>query len=279
MQRHTALNLLFNAVGIGLVLALAGYVINSALITEAVPSCTKTFPPATAFQLATPAGAPLTKIDLQARAGLSEWGVRENVSVVEDGPRKLALEVKLGPVEAGPKRDGSAANGVEFRWNTPPLEKASAACLSYSVFLPQDFPYGNGGSLPGFYGTETSSAGSNFAAGDRFGTRILWRADGFGQIDAEPQGGESVALNPTFSFERGRWVQFDQEIVLNKAGAADGAIRLWVDGALVVDNTALELRKSEAASLRGVLAWIGYAREPAGPPAAVRLTPFALSWR
>jgi hypothetical protein len=280
MQRQTALNLIFNAVGIGLGLVLVVYVLNTAFVKEEVPSCAKTYAGAMRFPLTSPDGALLSKIDRQARAGSNEWGTIENTSVVADGPRKAALEVRLNPVETRAGSQSGRANGVEFRWNAPGFEKATSACLSYSVWLPEKFSFERGGILPGIYGAPADVVGEP-AQADRFGTRITWRPDGLAELEAESQGaGFRAPAQQAFPVPVGRWTRLDQEIVLNKDGAANGAARLWVDGELTADLGNLMLRKDDSGRLAGVLADIGYLNEPQpGQQSMLRISPFELSWR
>lgn len=55
------------------------------------------------------------------------------------------------------------------------------AILTYGIFFPAGFNFVKGGKLPGLYGGKTSCTGGDPAV-DCFSTRIMWRADGQGEL-------------------------------------------------------------------------------------------------
>jgi hypothetical protein len=75
-----------------------------------------------------------------------------------------------------------------------------------------------------------------------------------------------------------RWIRMDVEVVLNKPGEPDGAVRLWVDGSLTLDATGIVLRSDDKTWLTGVLAAVGYRRLPE-TPGLLRLSPLEISWK
>ena len=63
-----------------------------------------------------------------------------------------------------------------------------------------------------------------------------------------------VTGDKIYMLPRGQWVSLEQEIVLNKPGARDGALRVWADGALVLEKTGLVIRDKAQTQISGVLA-------------------------
>ena len=63
-----------------------------------------------------------------------------------------------------------------------------------------------------------------------------------------------VATDTSYILPRGQWVSLEQEIVLNAPGAKDGALRVWADGALVVEKKGLAIREKPETRISGVLA-------------------------
>jgi hypothetical protein len=75
-----------------------------------------------------------------------------------------------------------------------------------------------------------------------------------------------------------RWIHLDVEVVLNKPGEPDGAVRLWVDGSLILDAPGIVLRGDDKTSLIGVLAGAGYRRLPEAP-GLLRISPLDIAWK
>lgn len=257
-----------------------GYVAYSWLRTEAEAPCGTRYPAATRFSLQTREGKPLSAIELQARAGLRDFGVVDNAAVVhvEGGPAPEALEVRLRKLPPGADADAIARNGIEFHWAPPGMAHAAATCLSYSVWLPDKFAFGTGGFLPGVFG---KGAKLEPDAADRaLSVFPRWDESGKPMLTAVLEGGEirrisgKVAALPTE-----RWFKIEQEVVLNEPGKADGRIRLWVNGVLALEDLHVPLRRSDDAVLSGVLASIGYQRAPDLSTGMLRVSPFEIAWR
>jgi hypothetical protein len=276
MKSPSAFHLLINGAGVLIGLVVVGYVVYAALRTEEEPPCTSRYPAPMRFGLLANDGKPLSPLELQARAGLREWGVIENATVAADerAPAGAALQVKLamltseGEVEAA----GRPRNGLDFRWTVTGAKAATAACLSYSVWLPEKFDFNEGGTLPGIAGgsPDTPSA---------FGARLQWRVGGEAELAVATAGAPFRPVNqPNFLLQRGRWSQVEQEIVLNTPGAEDGLARLWIDGKLKAEDTTVAFRSDAGAGIAGVTADVGYWRAPA-KPGELRLSAFELAWQ
>jgi len=277
MKNPKHLQLLINVAGAVVGLGVVGYVVYAALHTEIEKPCSERYPAAMRFSLQTSEGKPLSAIELQARAGLRDLGVIDNAAVVRTtgGPAEEALQVKLRPLPNGADAGAVVRNGIEFRWAPPGMENASAACLSYSVRIPDKFDFGGGGFLPGLFGSE----GGRSAAREAFSVAPQWDERGRPWLNAGVEGGEALRVSDTATpLPSERWFRVEQEVVLNAPGQANGTARLWVNGELVAENLAVPLRKDGKALLAGVLAAIGYRRAPA-QPGTVEVSAFDVSWR
>ena len=288
INRKSTINtnmLLFNAAGVLTGLIIVGYTINSYFHTEVVPSCAGRYPKALLLGVEL-SGNPMTPIELQSRAGLREWGVLENAQVVRvpGAPAPAVIEVKLARAKTSPVVDGLPLSGIGMTWVPQGLDTASAACLSYSVWVPQDFDFGRAGSLPGLYGgTRPEPNPVQNDPHKSFSTKISWSFSGDSQptgmfLNApDPRGG---ALGSGFTLARGAWSRVDQELVLNTKDQPDGSYRLWVDGKLVAANPAVLWRRDPAMHINGVAGDVLYmANREAKGSSTLRLTPPVVGWK
>ncbi len=276
MTSQAKFHLLYNVVGGLIGLAIVGYVVYSLTHIEKEAACSARYPAPMRLALHMSDGAAMSPIELQARAGHDEWGVNENATVIADASGGVAVEVKLADVADVETASGRPANGIFYRWTPPGLETAKAGCLSYKLWLPDDFDFADGGLLPGIFGGGPEAASD---AATRLGERPQWRSEGRSALDVAAAGaGYAPITQDGFPLPKGRWVRIEQEIVLNTPGEADGVVRLWLDGDLKGESTNMVLRTDESATIRGVLADIGYTRLPE-KPGTLRITPFELSWK
>jgi Polysaccharide lyase 14 len=280
LNKQTLFHFAFNAIGVLIGLAVVGYVVDSLFITETQAPCSTSYPAPTRFPLQTREGAPVSSIELQARAGLPEWGVIENATVVADpaAPTGAALDIKLAKVpDAGPTT--RPANGVDFRWRPAGIAAAKAACLRYSVWLPDDFAFNTGGLLPGLLGSQPAAAADDDQAA-RFGARPQWRREATGYFAvATAENNYHDISRHSFPIPVGRWIRIEQELVLNTPGEANGMARVWIDGELQAESAGLPWRTDETGKLIGVLVNVGYLNTSANGASSLRLSPFEISWK
>jgi hypothetical protein len=219
--------------------------------------CSGRFGPAVQYSLERGPGELALSSDLQARLAGRDWGVLENASVVAtpNGPTAMALRVNL------PKVSGELPNGLSFSWMQTPAEPKRAVCLCYHVWVPTDFEFGQGGTLPGVFGGETDAArtvGSGFEP-TSFGTHIVWTGSGdlvARVASADHKGSYMPFVASPIELPRGRWVKLEQEIGLNTPGLGDGLMRVWVDGKLRLENERVGWRMNDTSAFRGVDAGI-----------------------
>ena len=175
MTSQTKFHLIFNTLGALIVLTVVGYVVYSLTHTETEAACHARYAAATRLALNMSGGAPMTPMQLQARVGIDEYGVIGNAKVVSDAPGGVAVEVALQPVADVESAGERPANGIFFKWTPSGIGSATAGCLSYMLWLPEDFDFGGGGLLPGIFG-DAKVAGSDAAL--PFGARPQWYAEG-----------------------------------------------------------------------------------------------------
>lgn len=229
-------------------------------------------------------GELMSAYDLQARLAGTDWGLHERAEIVSvaNSPTAGALQIDLARVLPDNGETASKRTGAGFRWAPADMDRPRAACLSYSVFVPEGFDFGPGGRLPGLEGG-TGEASEKPAS--RFATRFAWSDKGVllvhGDVPGAPAGRGIANSRRPETLSRGRWVRLEQEVVLNTPDQKNGILRLWMDGALVHERRDVAYRSTPEARVSGVLAEVAYARQPAKPPANAKvwLTPFELRWK
>jgi len=270
------LNLLINT-GAALVgIILVGYFVYSSMHSDSTLPCSGRFGAATRFSLHTGDGKPLTAIELQARAGARDFGVIDNASVVAvtDGPAAEVMEVKLRKLPAGADPSDTARNGIEFRWSPPGVKGSASACVSYSVWFPKKFQFSGGGTLPGVFASHAAQPSDV-----KITVSAQWDGAGKPLIGTTAESGEIRHMfGQTTALPTGRWIRVDQEVTLNEPGQSNGTARLWIDGALVVEDKRISLRNSADIALAGVLVAAAHRRLP-DDPGMLRLSPVDIAWR
>lgn len=279
MRKVSSGSIVFNLAGVSVLALVAGYMVRSALVTEHTAQCSRRYPAGMQFALDAQDGAPLSTIELQARAGLREWGVLENAKVViaSDSPSGKSLDVSLAKITGS---DAQTQNGLGFVWPVFDLSSAQSACLSYSVYLPENFKFGESGHLPGLTGTGTVSSPEGEATDGTFNAHVGWGQHGEIGIDVRSPytGGSWFGSRRQAEWPRGQWVQVDQEVVMNNPGRANGVLRMWIDGALRVENTSFRVRATDEVKMQGVVADTGFIQS-ANESVVVRLSPFVVQWQ
>jgi hypothetical protein len=255
---------------------------------EAPSPCSARYTAGAQFPPATETAATLDGSKLRTLLGNKGWGLDEDVTIraLPDAPAPLVLEVKLPEGSIDHKNPTAPMGGMGFRWRPGMPAGTTAACLTYHLWLPPDFPFNKGGKLPGLFGGDGPAGGKDVDGQSGFSARYMWRAKGAGEVYAyipgKPDGrGESIDRG-AWTFARGRWVKMEEEVVLNTPGEPDGQLHVWVDGDLKLTHSDILYRTSPALGIDGVMADIffgGKTVEWAAPADTfVRLTPFMLAW-
>lgn len=238
-------------------------------------------------------GQKISPADIQSASFGQDQGVMNNLSIrrLKEGPATFALGVKLEAGAAQPTNPNGPQGGVSFPWRPRGIPSdAASACLTYHVFLPADFEYESGGSLPGLF---ASSSADQINAPDRVDVRFVWGARGSVHQSIVSAGGENPTAFATVvdqhfaGMPRGRWVRIDQEVMLNTPKISNGVTRLWIDEVLRAEVRNSQLRDEPVVTLQGVTADVHFglpslgARYPesrAKKTEQVWITPFELRW-
>lgn len=274
--------ILFNAAAVMIGVAAVAAVVRSFVVSPTSAPCSERYTSSTSFALER-AGVLLTAADLQAGLGGRDAGVIENLHIarLRDAPAPVAMTVDLPKGSAFPHASASLKGGMTFPWETRLLRGRAAACLSYHVLVPADFPFGRGGALPGLSGADAEGR-----TNESFVARMAWRQAGSGGATVRRQSdGQTHAMmadRDGFALPRGRWVKLEQEVVLNTPKQADGILRVWADGHLALERTDMTYRARPETTLSGVAADVFYGSEEGGglapADAKLSLTPFELRW-
>jgi hypothetical protein len=272
--------ILFNAAASLVAIGAIVGVVRTWIAPTALRSCSERYTTSMVFPLERD-GTLLTATDIQARAGGRDAGLLENLEVarLKRGPVPVAMSVELPKGSAAPTSSVVPRGGISFPWLPRSLKDKSAVCLSYQVLLPADFDFNQGGALPGILGQADQS-------GDRFLVRLSWLQGGtIGATNFVTLNGKKFRQQVEgegYTIPRGRWVQIDQEVVLNASDQEDGILRVWIDGALAIDKADFAYRAKPDIALAGVAADVYYSgddvtgRSPAD--AKVWLAPFEIRW-
>ncbi|MFV0296652.1 MAG: polysaccharide lyase [Hyphomicrobiaceae bacterium] len=236
-------------------------------------------------------GAPLAAGELQGQLSDTDWGLMDNIQVVKlrSGPAKAALQVKLPPLPAAGHDNADERAGAGFYWEPEAIRRPQAACLVYSVYVPKGFKFGQGMRLPGLMGNDAIKQDPQTAGAKRrkpeFSARYVFdqqgNADIFAQLPGVQQGRSLGGRESGFGLPHGRWVKFEQEVVLNTPGKKDGSIIAWVDGKLQFKKKGIMARQNDTTTIVGVLAEVtpGVRKADAmSGPEKIWMSPFELRW-
>ncbi len=259
--------------------------INSSFSEKTVPGCKMRYANAGGFGLERSSGELVDAASLQSRLYGDDWGLLDNVSIQRDASanNRAAMRVRFRP--GGERRiaDRTAASGVGFTWRPSQLNTAKAACLNYSIWLPENFEFAEGGVLPGLFGEA-----ANAPEASRFSVHMRWLRSG--KVAAQPHTPSTlrsrvfVVDEDWLKLPRGKWVEIEQEVVLNSPGEENGHLRVWVDGRLGLDRRQMSLRDNEEVRFEGVAFDAYYASKgmkwaPAPAETEVKISPMVIRWK
>ena len=285
MQLPSRMALMLNGAAILIGGASLVVVLRPVFVGSDISTCAERYPSATRLGLDRN-GEPLTSADLQSRVGNTDWGILSGARVVKlrSGPAKHALELDLASAPPVlPKPAGDDKVGMGFAWTPQDMRRSRAACLAYSVFVPEGFSFGKGGRLPGLAGTSGIASESSDTV---FSTRYTWGPGGEADIHTHlpdwPEGRSIGNERGGFGLQPGKWVALEQEVILNSPGKKDGVIRVWSDGRLAFQKTDVVFRTKAAVLISSVLAESVAGEQPPDTkpgPQKIWLTPFELRWQ
>ncbi|MEB3882522.1 polysaccharide lyase [Lyngbya sp. CCY1209] len=186
------------------------------------------------------------------------WGW-ENLEVIDDpsGRFDRVLRVVYPKNSVTPsvaRKEGVPVGGGQFLADLG-MPPADAMRLSYYLRFSENFDFVKGGKLPGLFGGDEISGGNIPDGTNGFSTRLMWRRDGDGEVYAylptSDKYGTSIDRG-AWRFVPGRWYHIEQEVVLNEPGQENGRIRLWVDGAQVINRDDVMFRTTDELKIEGI---------------------------
>jgi hypothetical protein len=272
--------ILFNAAGVVIGVGVLVGLLRPLFITPTPTPCSQRYQHSMTFQLVR-GGVTLSAADLQSSLGGRDLGVIDNLSITSEknGPVPISMSVRLPKGAASPLSAADRKGGMSFPWEPRSLARASAACVSYDVWLPADFDFARAGRLPGLIGADV-------AGQESFAARILWRPGGGGAASLRTLS-SAEARQPAlglegFVFPRGQWFKIEQEVVLNTPKQANGKLVVWIDGTTVGERSDLVFRADPSVAVTGVAADVFYGGDDTTAivprDASIRLSPFELRW-
>ena len=185
------------------------------------------------------------------------WGLN-NRSYARDSEvsgKRLRVTVPAGTIDPGTMAArGEPIGGSGFQ-SKMPGHGVDVARLSYKLRFARDFDPALGGKLPGLCGGSCNSGGKLPNGYDGFSARHVWGPKLHGSVYAYLP--TSVVWGTLLGgagipFKAGVWQLLEQEVKLNTVGRADGYVRVWLDGALVVDSRALVFRYTDELKIESV---------------------------
>lgn len=175
------------------------------------------------------------------------WGPENRTYAPDREVSGQALSIFIGKGSIDPqsmKLRGKPRGGAGFKARLPG-QGYEIAQLSYKVKFPADFQQGRGGKLPGLCGGVCNGGGKMPNGTDGFSARYMWTGNFAASVYAylpssvkygTPVGSRQIPL------AKNRWVQLVQELKLNTPAMANGHIKVWADGVMVVDQQGLTFR-------------------------------------
>lgn len=282
-------SMLVPAAGITLGAFLTLYIVKDQFTDVPTPPCSGRYPSPTEFSLKSADNGPMSAIEFQALVGANEWGVLENanVEVAKDAPAPLVLKVNLPKDSTSLYKASGNGGGLTFRWQPIGFSGASAACLRYSVFVPDTFDFGSGGELPGVYGGKDYRPTTPANGINGFAARLKWTPDGDAAVSVQLPDQNATLVHtlsePGIKLARNRWISIEQETVLNAPGKSDGWARLWINGVLASETKRLLWRQDQSLTMSGIShdVWYGGLDNTAIAPSTTYLTftPMSVSWK
>lgn len=279
-------NILFFNGAAGVVILLGIFsVARATFTTPEVPGCAARYPRSVTLALERD-GEPIRLAEFQSDFNGRDFGVADHVAIrsLSEGPAKVVMAVNLGRGSSFPKTSAGINGGVSFPWTPEEIVSRRRVCLTYNVFLPIDFDFGIGGSLPGILGGNRERAEDGSVT--EFVARTIWRRDGeLATIGSKVERNQRkiVRVDPKSSpvkLARGKWVSIQQEFMQNDPNTPNGIFRLWVDDKIITDKSDVNFVTLPNQDILGIAGEFHFGNEltEQGAPKDERLfaTPFVL---
>lgn len=148
---------------------------------------------------------------------------------------------------------GKTGAGMKF---VSDYSSSDRLTVEYNVLFASDFDWVLGGKLPGL-GAGSVSPGQPPDGTDGWLARLMWLQDGKGiayvyHPDMPGKWGENIHFAGGVKFQRNKIHTVRVEVVLNTPTRHDGILRVWLDGALVVERTNMRWRDVDSLQIDGI---------------------------
>ncbi|KAG0163425.1 hypothetical protein DFQ30_000185 [Apophysomyces sp. BC1015] len=172
---------------------------------------------------------------------------------------------------AGTKSNSGSLGGTEF-YSTPfGNQSYDSALLRYDLAFDDNFPWVQGGKLPGIFGGapgQGCSGGDKATGSNCFSVRLMWREAGAGEAYAYVPSEQSLCSQPLvmcnsdygitisrglINFTKKKWTKLEIYIKINDASQSNGVLQVWQDDSLRIHQTALRYRSTNAVAVSSVM--------------------------
>jgi len=216
-------------------------------------------------------------------------GLSQFTRVIHSSGRapSIQFETRLPKGSGNPRKADGVIGGMGFAWQPELPVKATAACLSYKVWLPKEFKFAKGGTLPGLFGGVSPGVDGYSDPSLGFSENVVWKdrgLPGLRRFDTNNSSsrGRRVQID-THALPLGRWIKVSQELILNTPGQSDGTSRVWIDDELKHEDMSVMFHNNKKLNISGVLGDVYYEGrwKNNGSPkdTFLRITPFVLNWK
>lgn len=291
MKQKLSYKVIVNAVGGLAALIVVGWILSTIFSSEEAAICKGRYPVATRLSLASDSGELVSQSELQARFGSNEWGLLDNARVLPPvaGSNEPVLAVTIAKGTGAGYRTEQERGGIGLMWRPAELLQAEprAACLSYRLFLPENMQFSGGGTLPGLTLGARFDPHGEAIVGDGAAGRLSWNKDGLMYISLQYATREGWKNPLAFSAKKhwplGRWVDVEQEMILNDVGKKNGVVRLWVDQTLMGETERAGLRGDDEIFLTGMVGDVHFgnvtSQAEARQDTEIKFSNFVLRWK
>ncbi|MGF1649599.1 MAG: polysaccharide lyase [Hyphomicrobiaceae bacterium] len=245
---------IFNVAGAAFLALTVALAIRSSFVASYTPSCVLEASTSSGLALRHASGALLEASELANRVEGGGIGIPDRVAIVEadHGRQATAMRVRFARLNPETVEARRQASGVHFLWRASLLDRERTGCLGYRIQLPADFRTHVSGSLPGLE-IRPAAGQSSRSAPETITVPIYWEPDGDISVRVSQRTGDSrqdrrFRLNASSTRPRlatVRWVDVALQVTLNTPGASDGSVRVWLDGALKLEQTGVKFYDAE----------------------------------
>lgn len=283
-----------NLIGAAALVITGGYIFFDFTNKDVQLPCMASYPPAVSLNLEKGNGELLSAVALQGRSQSQDWGLLDTLSVerVAGAPVSNAFRIALKKDDVA--SSGSPTAGAGFPWQPSRLNGTASVCFSYNVWLPKDFSFKAGGTLPGVASGQRLSFDESIDDDEGRLVRTLrahmaWSDEGMLQVvmfdPSIKYSSRQTVLSSNTRLTPGRWHRLEQEIVLNDDGQSNGNVRVWLDGKIALDAQNLSIRKSPDSKIETAFYHVargtprGSSNAKAETDSYIKVSPMELSWR